>query len=185
MSHYVSNISEKKMKKISKIMFVSMVVFLFLPGAKAVPLTVDGGWTYFQFPGAQNGSDPYYWFSNFEFDLTQNAIVTVTDVYATTDQFEVYDNGFYKFTTSDPEGGPDYGLSPDEASLSPYYSHGSFLLEPGHHDIIGTNIRHLSTDFGGGAYIRVDTVSEPATLLLMLSGILLFLLTYRTNTLST
>jgi len=50
---------KKKMKKIYSIMFVSIILFLFLPSAKAVPLTVNGGWTYFQFPGSQNGASPY------------------------------------------------------------------------------------------------------------------------------
>lgn len=163
------------MKKILKIILTGMVFLSLLPNANAVPLTVNGGWTSFSFPGVMNGAAPYFWFSNFEFNLTQNAIVTVTDAFANTDQFDVYDNGSYIFTTSDPlDAGIDLGLTPDEASVSPFYSHGSFLLEPGHHDITGANIRPTSADFGGRAYIRVDTVPEPATPLLMISGLLLF-----------
>lgn len=162
------------MKRIFRIILTSMTILLFLPNANAVPLTVNGGWMSFSFPGISNGTAPYSWFSNFEFELTQNAVVTVTDVFANTDQFDVYDNDSYIFTTSDPlDAGIDLGLTPDEASVSPFYSHGSFLLGPGHHDITGINIRPTSADFGGVAYIRVDTVPEPATVLLMISGLLL------------
>jgi len=101
----------------------------------------------------------------------------VQDIDDTTDPFDVYDNGNYIFTTSDPfDGGflspignPN---NPDEAALHSEFSRGTFMLKPGYHDISGTNIRPNSSDFGGGAFIRVDTISEPASLPLILLGIL-------------
>lgn len=171
-------------------MFASLWLLFFLTNASAAPLTVNDGWVRFYFPGQDNGSYPYNWYldsnltqvAHFEFDLTQNARLTVQDVGDTTDQFEVYDNNAFILVTSTPFGGGYLSFigdtnSPDETVLHSEFSQGTFLLGPGHHDITGLNIRPTSTGYGGAAYIRIDTVSEPATLLLVILGATL--ITYR------
>lgn len=180
------------MKKNIATLTLSLMLFPVSLIAHAVPLTVNGGWVMFFFPGLENGSSPYNWYldaeftqvAHFEFDLTQNAMLTVQDIGDTTDQFEVYDNNAYLFVTSAPFGGGYTSfikntLDPDETALHPEFSQGSTLIGSGHHDITGKNIRFTSTDYGGAAYIRIDTVPEPATLLLIILGA--SLMVYRQN----
>ena len=155
------------------IFFAIINVLLFtLPNAKATTITADDGWHVFGFPGVLNpvAPDDYSWFDSFDFSLTQPALLTVQDLGDSTDQFRVSDNGAVIFTTSSPSGGGVGDIfDPDIAAGIPELSHGSFLLGPGAHLITGVNIRFLSTDVGGSAALRLDTVtiSEPDIIPLM------------------
>jgi len=166
-----------------------LVLFISLTAVNAhsLPLTVNGGWHYFQFPGLVNngiypdyqefqGFADYRWFDSFEFSLTKPAILRVQDVGLDVDQFAVFDNDIFIGQTSDPTGGSINSdvNDPDIAATLFSFSKGAFLLDIGLHSIIGTNIRYLSTDYGGGAFLRVDTITvpEPATIsLFIISGI--------------
>lgn len=174
------------MKLISLLIFL---VSLTAGNAHSLPLTVNGGWHGFDFPGLYNngiypgyeefndsGFADYRWFNSFEFSLTKPAYLRVQDIGLDTDQFAVFDNDIFIGTTSDARGGLIYGdvNDPDLAATIPAYSNGIFFLDIGLHSIIGTNIRYGSTDYGGYAVLRVDTipVPEPATIsLFILAGV--------------
>ena len=156
--------------------------------AHSLPLTVDGGWHYFEFPGLVNngiypdyqefqGFADYRWFDSFEFSLTRPAILRVQDLYLDLDQFAVFDNDIFIGLTSDAAGGQYLSNEiddPDIAATISAFSSGVFYLDIGLHSIIGTNIRYLSTDYGGAAALRVDTITvpEPTTIsLFIIAGI--------------
>lgn len=167
-----------------------LILILFVSlNAHSRPLTVNGGWDGFEFPGLYNngiypdyeefndsGFADYRWFDSFEFTLTKPAILRVQDIGLDVDQFAVFDNDFFIGVTSNPTGG---GINsdvndPDIAATLFSFSKGAFLLDVGPHSIIGTNIRYLSTNYGGAASIRVDTipVPEPTTIsLFIIAGI--------------
>ncbi len=151
-----------------------------MSSAKAVPLTVDGGWQGFDFPGQLTAVDPlaflYPWDRSFEFTLTQPGLLTVQDVFDPVDLFQVFDNGLFILQTSqNNSGGFGFTSDPDVAALDPDFSRGTILLGIGDHVITGGEINH-STDGGGSAFIRVDTVSvaEPSILSLLIFGLLIF-----------
>jgi hypothetical protein len=168
------------------VLFVSLTAI----NAHSLPLTVNGGWHDFEFPGLLNngiypgyeefndsGFADYRWFNSFEFSLTKPAFLRVQDLYQDVDQFAVFDNDIFIGLTSDAAGGQylnDPVRDPDIAAMIPAFSYGVFFLDVGLHSIIGTNIRYQSTDFGGAAVLRVDTITvpEPATIsLFVLAGV--------------
>lgn len=161
-----------------------LVFFISLTASNvhSLPLTVNGGWHYFEFPGVVNGVYPdYSWYETFDFSLTKPALLTVQDIGQDVDQFNVFDNNIFIGQTSNPSGGQFLSNSisnPDVAMTIPDFSSGIFLLEIGFHSITGDNIRYLSTDYGGGAFLRVDTISvpEPTTISLFIIVGILFIL---------
>lgn len=167
------------MNKRLRIFALISVFLLTIPNAKATVIVADDGWHLFQFPGLLNPAlpDDYSWFENFEFTLLQPALLTVQDLGDSVDQFDVYDNGSLIFTTSTPSGGSigDF-FDPDLAASIPELSRGSFLLMPGDHTITGVNIRYVSTDGGGFAALRLDTISinEPNVMSLLIISLLIW-----------
>jgi len=109
---------------------------------------------------------------SFEFTLTTQGILIVTDAYYAGDQFEVFNYGTSLGTTSPVL--PDSTINepdPDRASADPRWSSAFFILDPGSYSITGIS---LVSPFGkGGAYLQVDPpiVPIPSSLLLLGSGI--------------
>ncbi len=154
-------------------LIISLVLCtLYIPSAKAIPLTVNGGWYYFTFPGQLSiPFDPSFsWEQDFSFVLTKPALLKVQDIGSGGDTFQVYDNGITIGTTSAlfPENTGAY-FDPNLAALDPALDQGSFLLSAGNHTISGSEINN-TTDSGGGAYLRVDTIPEPTIITLLAIG---------------
>ncbi len=169
-------------KIVQKLIIISILCFS-MSSVKAVPLAVDGGWQGFLFPGLLNlppgtdaGDSLYPWDTSFEFNLTQPGLLTVQDIGTPLDLFQVFDNGLFILETSAPSSNnfPDIN-NPDVAALNPDFSKGSILLGIGNHVITGGERNH-STDGGGGAFIRIDTVavSEPPILSLLILGLFIY-----------
>lgn len=167
------------MNKRLRVFALISVLLLTISNAKATVIMADEGWHFFQFPGERNPTLPndYSWFESFEFTLIQPALLTVQDLGDSVDQFDVYDNGSLIFTTSEPNGGGIGNFfDPDLAASIPELSRGHFLLMPGDHVITGVNVRFRSTDYGGGAALRLDTVSinEPNVMSLLILSLLIW-----------
>ncbi len=171
------------MNKIVQKLIIIIILCFSMSSAKAVPLAIDGGWQNFLFPGLLNlppgvdPSDPLFpWDTSFEFTLTQPGLLTVQDVGIPLDLFQVFDQGLFILETSGPSGNAFPVIDdPDVAALNPDFSRGSILLGIGEHVITGGERNH-STDGGGGAFIRVDTVAvtEPSIPSLLILGLLIF-----------
>src|SRR3990172_11291339 len=110
-----------KTKALQSLLMIALL--LGVPGiAKAVPLTVDGGWNVFLF-----GDDFSPWSASFDFTLTDPAVFTVTDRYLSGDQFVVTDFGFGIGVTSIPSSlGDQIGSDWDTAAADPRWSTGLF-----------------------------------------------------------
>ncbi len=157
------------MSKKLKLFSLIGVFLLAISNGKAdvVVIAPDTGWHHFLFPGMENLTSPYdySWFTSFKFTLTQPALLTVQDLGDSYEQFEVYDNGRFIFMTSDPSGDSvGYVHDPDLAANIPELSRGQFLLMPGDHVITGVNLFHVSTDYGGEAALRLDTVRDTVSI---------------------
>jgi hypothetical protein len=102
------------------------------------------------------------------FTLVGPGTITVTDIALSGDTFDVFDFGVLIGSTSVvPIFGTNCGLDPVPCSLDPNVSHGVFSLTAGPHSI--TIIGRIAA--GGAADFRVDEVPEPATLLLLVTGL--------------
>ncbi len=141
---------------VRKLIASLVVVHLYISSVQAVPLTVNGGWHFFSFPGQLSVPfDPSFsWDQEFSFVLTKPALLRVQDIGSGGDTFRVFDNGIEIGMTSalSPDNIGAYS-DPDLAALDPALDQGSFLLLAGNHTISGTEINH-STDSGGGGYLR-------------------------------
>lgn len=114
-----------------------------------------------------------------DFTVTELADLIVTDAFLAVDQFEVFDHQLSIGLTSPPSGnmGDSCGSDPVVCLGDARFSHGIFPLEAGDHSI--TIIRTpVGAELPGAAYFCVDgardcvgRVSEPATLLLLGSGL--------------
>ena len=138
------------------------------PAAQAAPLTLDAGWTQFQF-----GSTT--WADNFTFSLSSSAYLYVTDAFLSGDMFEVFSSGASLGQTSlVPDGaGFDIGNDFDAAFASADFSSAVFMLGAGVYDISGTVIQSAAGTSGGGAGIQIvsaPAVPVPAAGLLLLSA---------------
>jgi hypothetical protein len=88
---------------------------------------------------------------SFEFTLTTQGILIVTDAYYAGDQFEVFNYGTSLGTTSPVL--PDSTINepdPDRASADPRWSSAFFILDPGSYSITGIS---LVSPFGKGGLI--------------------------------
>lgn len=153
--------------------------------AKAVTMPLDGSWIkldeLMEAPEFFSGG-PWEWNSSLTviFDITDWAVIT--------DVFEVYDAGALVLTTTPTADwtsfpgvepmDPPYTLDPDFAWVTPAYSKGSIAFLPGFHSITIRDIsippidRQGDVDFPDGTVaFRASEVPEPATLLLLGSGI--------------
>ena len=170
------------MKYLFRKLLVSFVLcILYISSVKAIPLTVNGGWQFFSFPGQMSFPfDPSFsWDNDFSFVLTQPALLRIQDIGGGGDTFEVLDNGISIGITNAllPDNIGSYN-DPDLAALDPALDQGSFLLSAGNHIISGTEINH-STDSGGGAFLRVDIIPEPTTIALLALGFVAFSISKR------
>ncbi|MDR4517570.1 MAG: PEP-CTERM sorting domain-containing protein [Nitrosomonas sp.] len=165
-----------------KLVISLVLCTLYISPVKAVPLTVNGGWDFFTFPGQILGpEDParvdglppdpsFSWDQEFSFVLAQPALLRIQDIGSGGDRFRIFDNGAELGMTSAlfPDNIGDY-FDPDLAALDPALDQGSFLLSAGNHTISGVEINH-STDSGGAAALRVDTIPEPTMIALLALG---------------
>ena len=100
------------------------------------------------------------------------AELTVTDAFEAGDFFRIFDFGAPIGATSVVPVDPTHncGADPVPCLADPLMSHGFFLLGAGAHSI---TIRPGVSPYGSGAaYFRVDSVPEPASLLLIGSGLI-------------
>lgn len=161
------------MRYIFRKLIISLILcLLYISPVKAIPLTVNGGWQFFSFPGQLTVPFDlsFSWEQDFSFVLMQAAVLRIQDIGSGGDSFEVYDNGSVIGTTRAlfPDNLGAY-FNPDLAALDPALDKGSFLLSAGNHIISGREIYH-STDSGGGAFLRVDTIPEPTIIALLALG---------------
>jgi hypothetical protein len=146
---------------------VTGLTLLLVPGTgNAIPLSIDGGWHTFDFGAVGTSWSP----TNYTFSLSGPAVLIAVDAYLAGDRFEIFDNGLSLGSTSLPAGGGgNIGNNFDLALTNPNFSSGQFLLAAGNHDISGTVL--VSTGDQGTGALRVDTVPEPSSLLLMALGL--------------
>lgn len=100
-----------------------------------------------------------------------DALLTVTDLFESHDQFEVFDFGVSLGLTSLPALRPSVscGSDPLDCLGTSGISHGVFALNAGLHSL--TIVPRLADEFGGSAAFAVNAVPEPASLVLVGSGI--------------
>ena len=151
-------------KNIRRMAVVATVAAGFI-GSSAQAVTVGSGWQYFSFGGA--GST-----GTFDFTTTESALFQITDAYNSGDQFTITIDGVNHGVTSTPAMGQwegDY----DTAFASPAFSHGSYAIGAGVHEVDYTMA--LSPYGAGGAAIRLvaaPAVPEPSSLVMMGLGVL-------------
>lgn len=165
----------------SKLIAVAIAIVAlvaFAPSAHATTITVDGGWYGFCFGAA--GSPATAGCKNLAIGVAGNPMeftaltpveFRITDAFQAGDQFDVWVNSVFQLTTPYvPQTNP--GLSsPLAAFLDPNYSHASLFLAPGSYSI---EVFSAASPYGsGGAYVEaVSAVPEPASMILLGSGLL-------------
>lgn len=117
-------------------------------------LPVNGGWTTFPF-GPMGTVTPIM------FNLFCPGRLNITDIYCSGDRFAIFDNGVFLGNTTKPvfDDCASNSTNPNFTEQSPLWSHGSFDLLPGWHNISIVVIR--SPYDGGYGSIRVDTIPSP------------------------
>jgi hypothetical protein len=152
-------------KILSGLLVVAACLFLSMPVQATPPplsLTV-GEWKNFSF-------DDYSWLDLFAVSLDKPGLLTVTDIQAPGDRFEVWvfdtDSGFFylpsEYQTSEPKESADFTLDPDVA-VDPYspWSSGVWNLARGNYQISGRVLNKIEEGQGIG-YLRVSAVPVPA-----------------------
>lgn len=96
--------------------------------------------------------------------------LTVTDAFTAGDRFQLFDFGVSIGFTSVPTSSGDCGGNPGACLLDPNFSKALFLLAAGNHSITLTPT--IALEGGGAGFLRIETtVPEPATLILLGSGL--------------
>ncbi len=165
------------MKKIITFLCAVILVVGMAGTAAAIPLGLDAGWSDFYF-----GDDGSHWTASdtgvgpqlfFDIDIATTATLTVTDAYQAGDRFDVIESGSSLGLTSSPTSyGNQIWGDFDAAAADSRWSTGVYTLTAGMYTVTGTVV--LSPFGGGRGGIRLDTASvpEPATMLLMGTGLL-------------
>jgi hypothetical protein len=154
-------------KNIRRVAVIAAVAAGFA-GSSAQAASVGSGWEYFSFGGA--GST-----GSFDFTTTESALFQITDAYNSGDQFSITIDGVGFGTTSATTIGQNVGGDYDTAFASSDFSHGSYLIGAGSHEVDYTMA--LSPYGSGGAAIRLvaaPAVPEPSSVVMMGLGLLAF-----------
>jgi hypothetical protein len=101
-----------------------------------------------------------------------DVLLTVTDAFQSGDRFEVFDFGVSLGLTSLPRSPGDCGDDPLPCLANPSISSRVFSLVAGNHSI--TIVPVLSPSGGGAGYFQITSVPEPASLLLLGTGLAAF-----------
>jgi hypothetical protein len=103
---------------------------------------------------------------------TGGAVLTVTDLFEAGDGFLILDFGIPLFITPPPSVNPPFscGADPVVCLASDRISHATFALAAGAHSLSITP--YVSDPLGGAGAFQVSAVPEPASLVLVGSGIL-------------
>jgi PEP-CTERM motif-containing protein len=101
------------------------------------------------------------------------ALLTVTDAFSSGDRFQIFDFGMSLGLTSLPAaaGVVNCGADPVPCLAAMGISHGVFGLATGNHSL--TLVPTASVTGGGSGYLQVAVVPEPATMLLVGTGLCL------------
>jgi hypothetical protein len=97
------------------------------------------------------------------------ATLRVTDAFNSGDAFLVLDFGSLLGVTPIVAPGSSCGSDPDACFANASMSHNTFLLSPGAHSL---TITPIEVQQPGAAYLRVEPVPEPESLLLLFFGVL-------------
>ena len=151
----------------------------------AAPMPLDGTWIKLD----EVAKAPFFfsggpWTWNVAYDVK----LTVTDWAAVTDQFSIYDNGLFVFSTSnlpDDPGGVWMG-DPDAALASGLFSNGSWIFDGGvAHSIMIEDTHIPIMAIGAGPYadgtvaFKAEAVPDVASTLMLLGVGLLVLVRRR------
>jgi hypothetical protein len=102
------------------------------------------------------------------FNAANPVVLTVTDAFQSDDQFEIFDFGVSLGLTSVPLPRLNCGADPETCLATPGFSHGVFALGAGAHSLIINSV----PDSLGAGYFQISAVPEPASLVLLGSGLI-------------
>ncbi len=131
-------------------------------GASAQAATVGSGWEGFNFDG--QGST-----GTLTFTTSQAALFNITDLYLSGDVFGLTIDGVAVGNTSAVSGVDTSTGDPDFAFTSPDFSHGSYLVGIGSHEVDFTMV--ASPYGGGGADYELVAAPVPESSNLALMGL--------------
>lgn len=160
------------MKKKTILLVVALLCFSLYSAADSLP--VGGGWQLFTWDSPTGG--PVFATPSFDLTTTGDTIVRITDRLITGDQFHVFVTGdaTFDFLTSTPgsDGVQTNCSDGDTCWLISDLSHASWLLGAGtYHIEIEVVAFALGSGGVGGGFIDANAVPEPASLLLMGTGL--------------